>query len=165
MFLIKTTVQFALAIIQNQPMLESESMNTEVSFADWTYKVTGVTTQGSAGNRAANGQYVVVTFDTTNNGNQARQPGAEEFYVLFDSSTGKVYKMDTSATLDDRNADIMANLRHYQHEPWILDPVNPGVSVKDLKVFFEVPADIDISQLKFLPKKGFGKVAPISLAQ
>ena len=48
---------------------------TQVSYADWTYKVTEVSSQNTAGNKQAGGKYVIVVIDATNNANAARQPG------------------------------------------------------------------------------------------
>ena len=69
-------------------------LNEDANYADWTYRVTSVKTQNSAGNIQANGQFLIVTLDETNNGTEPRQPGAGEvqyFFKVIDISNGKEY--------------------------------------------------------------------------
>ncbi len=133
-------------------------MNTEVSFADWTYKVTGVSSQNTAGNKQAGGTYVIVIIDATNNANAARQPGGGNFFVLVDAK-GREYPIDDDAALKLRFANLGSD------EPWYLTEVNPGLTAHGVKLIFDVPADTDINGMKLLPHDGFGKVAPIQLQQ
>ena len=131
-------------------------MNTEVSYADWTYKVTGVSSQNTAGNKQAGGKYVIVAIDATNNANAARQPGGGQFFVLVDDK-GRTYPIDDDAALKLRFANLTSD------EPWYLTEVNPGLTVHGVKLIFDIPADSNINGMKLLPNKGFGKATPIQL--
>ena len=133
-------------------------MNTEVSYADWTYKVTGVSSQNTAGNKQAGGKYVIVVIDATNNANTARQPGSGQFFVLVDAK-GRTYPIDDDAALKLRFSNLTSD------EPWYLTEVNPGLTVRGVKLIFDVPADSDINGMKLLPNDGFGKATPIQLQQ
>lgn len=139
------------------PALDTVPMNQEVSYADWTYKVTGVTVRNSAGNRQARGEYLVVTIDDTNNGAQTRQPGAQQFFCVYDKTNGKVYRMDDEANLADQ-------LSTFSTGDWFLSEVNPGLSVQNVKLYFDIPKDTSIDNMKFIPSKGFGKVSPVQLS-
>lgn len=143
------------------PMVaESAGLNEQVSFADWAYQVTQVTEQKSAGNKQASGKYVVVVLNDTNNGQEARQPGGGGFFVLFNKFNGAIYQTDDSATLAVRQAATMAG---DYNSPWYLSQVNPGNSVQGIKILFDIPADVPIGNLKFLPRDGFGVAKPIQL--
>ena len=142
-----------------KPMVTpAADMNTEVSYADWTYKVTGVSSQNTAGNKQAGGKYVIVIIDATNNANTARQPGGGDFFVLVDDK-GRTYPIDDDAALKLRFSKLASD------EPWYLTKVNPGLTVQGVKLIFDVPADSDINGMKLLPNKGFGKATPIQLQQ
>lgn len=146
--------------VAGSPVKEgTAAWNEDVSFADWKYRVTGVTTQSSAGNRQAGGQYVVVTLDETNNANAQRQPGADNFFVLFDKTNGKVYNMDLEAPLQIRLANKTFNT------PWIWEQVNPGITAQGIIFVFDVPKDIDLGNLWLLPRLSKGDVLPIPMKQ
>ena len=140
------------------PMVaETANVNEAVTYADWEYKITQVKEQTSAGNKQPNGRYVVVVIDDQNNGTETRQPAPEGFFVLYNKQTGATYKMDGEANLALRMSTKDWN------GPWYLSEVNPGLSVSGISLFFDVPKDVQISDLKFLPKDGFGKAKPIQL--
>lgn len=145
--------------VAGAPMLDSVGMNEPVSYADWEYSATKVETQNSAGNRQANGKYVIVYINDKNNGNSTRKPADDNFFLLFNKTNGTTYKMDMDASLALRLTE-----KQWQ-QPWNLSDVNPGNSVSNIKIVFDVPADIDINNLYFLPRKAFGKAAPIQLQQ
>lgn len=141
------------------PMLEAVGMNTPVSYADWSYSVTGVDTQNSLGNKQANGKYVIVRITDKNNGSTSRQPASNNFFCLIDKTNGKAFKMDTDAALA-----LRLSTKKFK-EAWYLSDVNPGNEVSNVAIVFDVPADTDINNLKFIPVMGLGEVAPIQLAQ
>ncbi len=70
---------------------------------------------------------------------------------------GRTYPIDDDAALKLRFANRTSD------EPWYLTEVNPGLTVHDVKLIFDVPADSDINGMKLLPNKGFGKATPIQL--
>lgn len=139
---------------------ESAELNETVTFADWEYQVTQVTEQTSARNMQASGRYVVVVLNDKNNGTEVRQPGAGDFFVLFNKKTGAVYRVDDKATLEVRMNTIFTG---DSNSPWYLSQVNPGNSVQGIKLLFDIPKDIPISDLKLLPRSGFGTATPIQL--
>ena len=135
------------------PMLESVPLNTDVNFAEWTYKVTGVTTQKTMGNTQANGMYLVVMIDATNGASTQRQPGGQQFFTLVDDK-GNIYMSDDKAMLNH-------HLAKNSQGAWYLSKVGPNLSVSGVAIIFDVPENI--SGAKLLPRNGFGKVAPIAL--
>lgn len=137
------------------PALETVPMNTEVTYADWAYKVTGVALQNSAGNLQSKGKYLVVTIDATNNGQQTRQPGSNHFFCVYDKTNGFVYQMDDRANLALRMNKLGGD--------WYLSHVNPGLTATAIQLVYDIPKDLDVSHLKFIASQGFGKVAPIQL--
>jgi len=131
-------------------------MNTDVSYADWTYKVTGVFSQNTVGNKQAGGKYVIVVINATNNANTARQPGGSQFFILVDTK-GRTYPIDDDAALKLKFTNLTSD------EPWYLTEVNPGLTVQGVKLIFDVPADAEINGMKLLPNNAFGKATPIEL--
>lgn len=136
---------------------ETVGLNTDVSYAEWTYKVTDVKTQKTAGNKQASGQYLILTMDAQNNGQQTRQPGGGNFYVLADITNGRVFQMDTDAPLQIRLTTKAFNT------PWFLSEVNPGNKAVGFLVIFDIPEDADINNLVLLPNQSKGDVTPIKL--
>lgn len=135
-------------------------LNEDANYADWTYRVTSVKTQNSAGNIQANGQFLIVTLDETNNGTEPRQPGAGEvqyFFKVIDISNGKEYRPNDQAMLGIRMANKSFN------SPWYLSQVSPGTSVKGVIFAFDIAKDTDISNLVLLPIDSLGDVSPIKL--
>ena len=98
----------------------------------------------------------VLLHDATNNANAARQPGGGQFFVLVDAK-GRIYPIDDDAALKLRFTNLTSD------EPWYLTEVNPGLTVKGIKLIFDVPADADINGMKLMPNKGFGKATPIEM--
>lgn len=142
------------------PMVaETAGLNEPVTYADWEYKITEVKEKTSVGNKQPSGRYVEVVLDDKNNGTETRQPAPYEFFVLFNKTTGATYKMDEDASLQ-----LRLSTRDW-NGAWSLSEVNPGLSVSGVHLFFDVPKDVEIGNLKFLPKAGFGKVKPIQLQQ
>ena len=140
------------------PMVaETAGLNEAVSYADWEYKVTQVKEQNSAGNKQAGGRYVVLVLDDKNNGTETRQPAPVGFFILFNTKTGATYKMD-----DDASLQLRLSTKDWQGA-WYLSEVNPGLSVSGVHLFFDVPKDVPISDLKFLPSAGFGQAKPVQL--
>ena len=137
----------------NLPMLEAVEQNTDVSYADWVYKVTNSQAVNTIGNKQANGQYLIVTIDATNNGNSQRQIGSGDFFVLVDSE-GRVFNMDNMASWEQHGTT------NYQG-PWYLSEINPGLSMQGIPLVFDVPKDIEGAKL--VPAQAFGKVTPIKV--
>ncbi|BAL85093.1 hypothetical protein SELR_pSRC300200 (plasmid) [Selenomonas ruminantium subsp. lactilytica TAM6421] len=138
---------------------ETVGLNTDVSYADWTYKVTAVKTQKSAGNKQASGQFLILTMDTQNNGQQTRQPGSGNFYVLADTSNGRIYKMD-----NDAPAQIRITTKNFNN-PWYLSDVNPGNKANGILIVFDIPDDVNVNNLVLIPNQSQtkGDVTPIKL--
>ena len=152
----KTDV-FESNFVAGVPMkAESVGLNTEVTFAQWTYKVNGISVQKTIGNKQASGMYIILSMDAQNNGNSARQPGSRDFYSIVDTSNGRVFKMDDNAMMSLRFADR-------SHGDWYLTEVNPGNKARDFAIVWDIPEDTDINNLVLLPTQSNGNVTPIKL--
>ena len=52
----------------------------------------------------------------------------------------------------------------YKREvPWYLSYINPGITMNNIPIVFDIPSNLTIGNLYILPQKGFGKATPISL--
>lgn len=146
----------------NIPMLESVEMNTEVSFADWTYKVTGIETasiiEGSLSTIKANGEFLIIMIDATNNGKNSKTINDDIKFVLFDES-GREFESNTNAMVE-KNSEIRRKF-NIAEPAWYLSKINPGLTLQNIPIIFDVPKDI--KNIKFLPQNGYGKVNPIKL--
>ena len=136
---------------------ETVGLNEDVTYADWMYRVTEIKTQKSAGNRQASGQYLILTMTAQNNGQETRQPGANNFYVLVDIETGNRYKMDDQAPLNIRLTN-----NAFQTD-WFLTKVNPGNKATGYLIIFDIPENVDINNLVLLPAQSIGDATPIKL--
>ena len=135
-------------------------LNEEANYADWTYKVTSVSTQNSAGNLQANGQFLLVTLDETNKGTETREPGSGEvhyFFKVVDTKNGSVYTPNDQAMLALRMAKMDFK------SPWYLSKVSPGTSVSGVTFIFDIPKDADLSNLVLMPIFAVDDVSPIKL--
>ena len=133
-------------------------LNKDVSFADWTYKITRAEFQNSAGNKQANGKYLYITINEQNNGQTQRQPGANNFFVVVNKTNGHVYQMNDDALLQHRFTTNSFD------KPWYLSQVNPGLSVQGVILIFDVPKDVELSDLLLLPRESMGNTSPIQLS-
>lgn len=137
------------------PMLDTVSVNQDVSFADWKYKVTSASTQLTVGNTQASGVFLIVTIDATNNANTQRQIGAQNFFMLFDDK-GRRFNMNDKAMMDDRGSQIFNG---GANAPWYLSQIGPSLSVQGIKIIFDIPKDA--KNLKLVPQQGLGKANPV----
>lgn len=138
---------------------EIVGLNKEVSFADWSYKITKVETQNSAGNKQAAGKYIYVTMDEKNNGQTSRQPGSNNFFVILNKTNGQIYRMDNEAILAYRLAT-----RSYQ-TPWYLSRINPGLSAQGIIYIFDIPKNVELNNLLLLPRESIGTASPVKLGE
>lgn len=138
---------------------EIVGLNKEVSFADWTYKITKAEFQNSAGNKQASGKYLYVTMDEQNDGQSQRQPGSNNFFIIVNKTNGQVYQMDNEAILQYRLATKSFNM------PWYLSQVNPGLSVQGIILIFDVPKDVELNALLLLPRESVGNASPVQLGE
>lgn len=136
---------------------ETVGLNEEASFADWTYCVTNVDTRKSAGNMQASGQYLVLTMNAQNNGQEARKPGGNNFYILADTVNGRIYQMDDGALLALRLNGGTSNA------DWYLTDVNPGNKAIGYLIVFDIPENLDINNLVLLPRQNTADATPIKL--
>lgn len=130
------------------PMLPSVGLNQDVSFADWTYKVTSVSEQNSMGNHQAKGIYLVVTITATNNAKAPRT--LDSLFGLLDSQ-GRTFNIDAEGMLQDK-------LSH-PHSAWYLGSISPSMTEQDINFIFDIPKNT--KTIKLLPNEGAGRANPI----
>lgn len=146
------TVLYEGEFADNLPSLPPVKLNQTVSFADWEYSASGVKSFNTIGNTPASGSYFMVLINAKNNSSFARQIGSD-FFVLTDSK-GRVFKASLKASTDYQ---LAANLGG----TWALTEVNPGNTISNVPIIFDIPKDA--KGLKLIPNNGIGKVAPILL--
>ncbi|SKA23103.1 DUF4352 domain-containing protein [Megasphaera cerevisiae] len=134
------------------PALPAVDLNQNVSYADWQYQATAVSTANSAGNKAPKGVFVIVTMHVTNNGSTARQFAASDNPFILIDENGKQYPMDTDALLAYRINNSVGD--------WYLSKINPSFSA-NLPLIFDVPKGLTGVQL--LPARSMGKANPINI--
>ena len=146
------SVQYQGQIIDNLPSKPLVKLNESVSFVDWEYSVSNTKTLNTIGNTPPSGLFFAVFLKAKNNGNLPRHIGTD-FFVLTDKH-GRIYKPSTTAMVEYSSATNFDG-------NWIFTDINPGITVQNVPLIFDVPKDVQ--RLKLIPRQGIGKVSPILL--
>lgn len=129
-------------------------VNTDVNYANWTYKVVGVSTQKVIGNNQSTGDYLIVTIEAQNNSKANRDCDTLELASL---KTGNVYRAESTLTTDYINEHDGLSLKN-----WYLSEFNSHEKRTVIYVF-DIPANTDINDLVITPANNVGIGNPIKL--
>lgn len=106
-------------------------LNEKTSALEWEFSVSGIKTFKTIGNKAANGIFVLVSVDAKNNSNIARAMGHDFFYLADEK--GRAFDMA------DVNLEYAIGTSNYGTEYYT--KINPGLNIKGVRFFFDVPED------------------------
>lgn len=148
----KEGIMFEGEFKNGMPQLPTSGLNEAVSYADWTYQVTGVETATTVGNNVPKGVFAIVHMHVTNNSNQARQFAPMVYPYILQDETGSTFPMNTQVMLAHR----LANLS----QDWSLSQINPGQST-DLVLIFDV--NHGMKNVMLIPEKGYWQAPRINI--
>ena len=116
-------------------------LNEKTSALEWEYSVSGIKTFKTIGNKGANGIFVLVLVDAKNNSNLSRTMG-HNFFFLSDEK-GRAFDMA------DVNLEYAIGTNNYGNDYYT--KINPGLNVKGVRFFFDVPEDCKELTLRCSP--------------
>ncbi len=117
--------------VETEPVasITFSKIGESTTFNDWAYKLVDVEVHSALQSERARGQYVAFIFEMTNNAKIPREVG---YMFQAEDDQGRVFKFDSTASLDHHQA--------FRTDSWHHDDIGPSFTAT-MAIVFDVPLD------------------------